>query len=124
MIQTTTEIVRVWGTSALEFLKALFDNANRIVIGEVSVNPANLAGGAEGDTVVALPAGTAAAGDLVFVQEPAALEAGLYRRRAWINATDSLTITLRNETGGAIDGADRVWTYCIVKPHKLRAVGS
>lgn len=119
MIQATVSVVRRWGTSAREFMKALFDAVNAHKYGEVAVNPANLGAGAAAETQVALPAGTAAAGDLVFVQPPFDLEAGLVCLGARISAADTLQIRLYNPTAAAIDGAQKTWTYYVVTPSKL-----
>lgn len=122
MIQPVKQVVRTWGTSALEAAKAFFDGFNAVKFGEVNINPAALAAGATAETAVALPAGTAAAGDLVFVQPPQALEAGLVPIGARISAADTLSVRLYNPTAAALDGAALTWTYLIVTPPRLAVV--
>ena len=121
MIQTVRSVIRRWTESSdsVHPLSALVEEHNKIKIGEVAVNPPDLATLARADVVVALPAGTAAAGDLVFVQPPAALEAGLFVTRAWINAADSLTLTIANYLGGNVNGAALNWTYLVVPVKQL-----
>lgn len=118
MIKATLKVLRKWAFDP-DPLKALVEELNKIKYGEVAVNPASIAAGAEGDTVVALPAGTAAAGNVLLMQPPATLEAGLYLRRAWVSATDQITLTLRNETAGAIDGANLTWTYVLMSHREI-----
>lgn len=120
--QTTKKVKRAWGGSDREALKQLVTAVQAIRFGEVSVNPASAAAGAEVGAVVALPEadfGTIAAGALVFVQPPAAFEAGLYVRRWWISAPNQLTVTVRNETAGAIDAAAANWTVLVLNPVNL-----
>jgi hypothetical protein len=118
--QTTKQVIR---RGAFDDAAAVSQQvAEGIIYGEVGVNPGNLAAGAEAETIVALPAGTGVVGDLVFVQPPndGTLEAGLVPLGARINAVDSLAIKLRNVSGGAIDGAQRAWTYCILRTPRVR----
>jgi hypothetical protein len=44
------------------------------------------------------------------------------KQRAWINAADSLTITIFNPTAGAIDGAALNWTYVILAGKSLNVL--
>jgi hypothetical protein len=91
----------------------------KLVFGEVAVDPANAVANSNVAPQVALPAGTASAGDLVFVQPPSTLEAGLVPVGARISATDQLEINIRNCTAGAIDGVSRTWTWFVVKAAKI-----
>lgn len=92
-----------------------------LLYGEVSVNPPSMATNTESQTSVALPAGTAKAGALVFVQPPTdgSLEAGLVPLGARISADDTLQIKLRNVTGATIDGAAKTWTYFVISIPQL-----
>lgn len=124
MIQAVRNIIRRWtdSSNSLHPLSALVEEWNKEKVGEVSVNPANIAALGRADVVIALPAGTAAAGDMVLVQPPPTLEAGLALQRAWINAADSLTITLFNYSAGAVDGAALNWTYVILAGKQLSVI--
>lgn len=88
------------------------------IIEVANVNPANLAAGAEADLAVALPAGTIPAADvaysIVVPIPPSTLNAGLYVRKARVSAADEITLTIRNETAGAIDAAAATWTFFLV----------
>ena len=112
--QASQDVKRQWGDSDTEPLKVLMDRVD--LWGEVSINPASLATGAEGETTVsiaaALPSGVSiAAGELVLVQPPSNLEAGLMVKSARISATNTLGVTLRNVSGGTVDGAALTWTF-------------
>lgn len=124
MIQAIRNVIRRWteSTGSLHPLQALVEEWNKEKVGEIAVNPPNIASLARADVVVALPAGTAAAGDLVLVQPPAALEAGLILQRAWINAADSITLTIANYSAGAVDGAALNWTYVILAGKQLNVL--
>ena len=81
----------------------------KIVHGTVAnVNPASIAAGGVGS--VALTITGVAGGDVVMVEPPAALEAGLLAGLPVISA-NTVTIPLANPTGDAIDGAARTWRY-------------
>lgn len=120
--QLTAKLKRIWGSSDTDAIRALVEEmAGKIRFGEVSINAGNLVAGAEADVAVTLPAGTfgtVASGALVFVQPPAALEAGIYLRRWWISAANQLTVTLRNETGGAVDPAAATFTVLVLQNKK------
>ncbi|MFL5912769.1 MAG: hypothetical protein ACJ768_19660 [Gaiellaceae bacterium] len=124
MIQAVRNIIRRWtdSSNSLHPLSALVEEWNKEKVGEVSVNPPNILAGARADVVIALPAGTAAAGDMVLVQPPPTLEAGLVASRFWISAADQLTITIYNPTAGAIDGAALNWTYVILAGKQLSVI--
>lgn len=81
--------------------------------GTVSVNPPSIAGGAEADVSVTITG--AAAGDVVVLQPPAALTAGLYIVGVAVTATNTVTLRLYNVTGGAIDEAAATWNYRIFR---------
>lgn len=102
----TVNVKRAWAGGATEALKAVVEGLQHITQFVVNVNPANIVAGAEVDTVVAVPAAEGVKnGDTILCIVPAALNAGVYLRRCFANADNSITITLRNETAGAIDPA-------------------
>lgn len=118
MIQAVRKILRKFAFDP-DPQKALVEELNKIKYGEVAVNPANVGAGAVLNVDVALPAGTAAVGDLVFVAPPIALEAGLVAQAASIPVADTLRIRLYNPTAGGIDGANLTWTYLLLTHQNL-----
>jgi hypothetical protein len=124
--QTAQQVKRQWGTSDTEVLKALVDS--QPIFGEVSINPANLTPNTQAETTVSIAAAlaasgiAAAAGDLVFVQPPSTLEAGLVPVSARITATNTLGVTIRNTTAGAIDGAALTWTFMLIRAKRLEVI--
>lgn len=86
----------------------------KILKGTVSVNPANLADGAEADTSITITG--AAVGDTVILNPPTAgLTAGILICGAWVSATDTVKVRLANQSGGAVDEAAADWSYCIIR---------
>jgi hypothetical protein len=85
---------------------------NHILRGTVAVDPASIAAGAAGSTVITI-AGVKST-DIVVLEPPAALEAGLYPKGV-IPGNGSVTLILGNPTAGAVDGASRTWTYKIYR---------
>lgn len=125
MIQATQGVTRNWGGSAKDFLRAVYNFLNGFRIGEVAINPPNILANTTVDiAAIALPVGTAAVGDYVDVQAPATLEHGLVCQGARIAVADQLTVRISNVTAGAIDGANLVWTYKIIKLTAARPVAS
>lgn len=125
MIQQTQNVTRNWGGSARDFLRAAYNFLNGFRIGEVAVNPPNILANTTVDVAaIALPAGTAAIGDYADVQAPATLEHGLVAQGARIDVADQLTIRISNVTAGAIDGANKTWTYKIIKATAARPIAS
>lgn len=120
MQQVTKYLKRMWGGGERDALRVLVEEfAQKFEYGEIAVNPANLAAGAAAQTAVALPSGSIGAnGDLIFVQPPADLEAGLVPMGAVISG-GNIQVRLYNPTAAGIDGASKTWTYLIEKPGKL-----
>lgn len=83
-----------------------------VIKGTVSINLASIAAGAE--ATVAVTVSGAAVGDIVVVNPPA-LTAGLGISYAYVSATDTVTIRVRNASGGAIDEAAGTWSYLLVR---------
>ena len=70
-----------------------------------TVDPASIATGALGTVTVACPG--ARTGDVALASLPS-LNTGLTVANAYVSAADTVTIALRNTTGGAIDDAEQV----------------
>lgn len=85
----------------------------QIMSGTVSVNPASIAAASTGDTTVTITG--VASGDVVVMNPPDALEAGLAFGGCWVSAADSVKVRLVNPTAGAVDGAARNWTYAVFR---------
>lgn len=80
--------------------------------GTLTVDPASLGAAARAGTTVALVG--VRPGDIVYLEPPAALEAGLVLSGV-VAGTDQITIYLTNYTAGAVDGASRSWSYVVIK---------
>lgn len=76
--------------------------------GTLSVNPGAIADQSRGSIAVTLTG--LAVGDLLQLEPPAALEAGLAYSGFLISA-NTVTIYLYNSSGGSIDGAALNWIY-------------
>jgi hypothetical protein len=83
-----------------------------IVEGTFNADPPSIAGGANGSVAVTL-AGVAAT-DIVVLEPPATLEAGLQYRGVNVTA-NTITILLSNSSGAPVDGASKAWAYKIIK---------
>ena len=121
MIQAIRKVLRRWSFDP-DPQKAIVEELNKISYGEVTLDPASLAAATNREDTVALPAGTAAAGDLVFVQPPSNLANGLVVIGARISAADTLAIRFYNPTAGAIDSPSGVWTYHLVRNQQIAAL--
>lgn len=125
MIQATTNVTRVWGNSARDFRRAIYNFLTGIRIGEVAINPPNIVANTTADVAaIALPAGTAAVGDYVQVQPPATLENGLVCQSARIDVADQLTVRISNVTAADINGANLTWTYRVEKITAQRPIAT
>lgn len=80
--------------------------------GTVTLDPASIAAGASGTVTVTI-AGLKST-DILIMEPPAALEAGLYPKGV-IVGNGSATLILGNPTAGAVDGASRVWGYKVIR---------
>lgn len=78
--------------------------------GTVAIDPPSIGAGAVGTVSVTI-AGVKAT-DIVSLEAPATLEAGLIPK-TWRAKTNGVDLDILNYTGGAIDGASRTWTYKI-----------
>lgn len=77
-----------------------------------TLNFASIAAGATAELTVTLTG--AAAGDVVALGPPAALEAGL-AATGIVTAADTVTVRLLNTTGGAVDPASATWKVRVSK---------
>lgn len=98
--ETAAGSLRVGGSGAL--VKA-------IKSGTVAVDPPSINASTRG-TATATIAGVAA-GDLLILEPPSALEAGLLYVGHYVSAANTVTIMFYNPTGTAVDGASRSWRY-------------
>lgn len=116
MIQQAIQVLKKWAFDP-DPLAGVVQELNRIQYGEVAVNPASIAAGAQANTDVAV-AGLVA-GDVVLVQPPATLE-NLVVMSATVPATGTLRIRLFNPTAGAIDGASLTWTWVRIANRQIQ----
>lgn len=63
----------------------------------------------------------AAAGDLVILGPPSAIEAGLIWC-GFVSADDTVTIRLHNTTGSPVDPASGTWSVQVIKPNSLPSI--
>ena len=81
--------------------------------GTVAVDPAEIAANTRAETQVTITG--AATGDIVIMNPPAALEAGLVFSHARVSAANTVQVGLGNITGSPIDGASLTWSYAILR---------
>lgn len=67
----------------------------------------------EATLTITVPGATA--GDIVVIQEPASLETGVEVRKKWVSADDTVSITLRNDSGSPVDPASGDFTALVTK---------
>lgn len=80
-----------------------------IIAGTAAVDPPSIAAGAKGTATLTITG--AAAGDVVMLNAPSALEAGLLVMGWYVSGADTVTIMLYNATSSPLDGASLTWTY-------------
>lgn len=86
----------------------------KVIRGTVAVDPASLNDTTTADTSITITG--AAVGDTVIMNPPTAgLTAGLLICGAWVSATDTVKVRIRNESGGTIDEASGTWSYCLIR---------
>lgn len=85
----------------------------QITKGTITVDPASLAADAVADTDVTLTG--AATTDVIIVHPPGDLTADLEYVGSWISAANTVTIRLKNNSGGAIDEASAAWNFVLIK---------
>lgn len=82
-----------------------------------SLDFGSISASSEASLTVTVPG--ARAGDLVQVQVPAALDDGLILRKAWVSAKNTVSIRLRNLTGGGIDPAAGDFAVFVTTPNRM-----
>jgi hypothetical protein len=85
----------------------------QVAVGSVDVNPASLAAQTSAETDVTITG--VVVGDIVLMNPPESLEAGLCFSGARVSDDDTVSVRLSNVTGGAVDGASRTWGYLVVR---------
>lgn len=86
---------------------------------QATLDFSSISAGAIGTSTVTVDG--AAAGDLVVLGPPAAIEAGL----VWcgfVSADDTVTIRMHNTTGSPIDPASASWSVQVTKPNSLPSI--
>lgn len=84
----------------------------KIVVGTVAIDPPSIAAQTRGSQTFTVTG--AAAGDILILLPPAALNAGLVYAGCDITGASTGTVYLGNLTGGAIDDGSNTWIYCWV----------
>jgi hypothetical protein len=84
-----------------------------VFYGTVSVDPPNIAANSSGTVAVTITG--VQTGDLVFLTPPSDMETDLIFQGADVTA-GTVTIQIRNVSGGDIDGANRTWSYMVIRP--------
>lgn len=80
--------------------------------GTVSLNPPSIAAQSRGSVTFTITG--AAVGDVVVMQPPGALNAGLVYAGCAVTAPNTVTVYLGNLTGGAIDDGAQTWRWLLV----------
>ena len=96
-------------TVVAEILNA---NGARLEFGTFTLDPASIADGAQGAEAVTVNG--AEAGDLVFC-ECQGLDASLAYAGSKVTDADEVTVYINNDSGGAVNGAEKTWSYMLVK---------
>lgn len=81
----------------------------RLEVGTGAVNPGSIATVTRGTATLTIVG--VAAGDIVYLQPPSGLNAGLLYCGCYVSGADTVTIVLYNATGGSIDDGSLTWTY-------------
>jgi len=85
------------------------DPIKKVVTGTTALNPGSINSVTRGTVTFTLTG--AAAGDLIHMQPPSALDDDLIFVGAEVTSANTVTVYLYNPTGGAIDDASRTWRY-------------
>ena len=83
-----------------------------IEIGTFTLDPASIADNSQGIETVTVAG--AKVGDLVFINGEA-LPLGAIIAGAKVTATNTVSVYINNETGGALDIGSKTWDYLLVK---------
>lgn len=82
-----------------------------VIKGSVTVDPPALTAGAKVSVALSVPG--VAPGDVVYLEPPAALEAGILRAGHAVTAPGTVTLYLAGSA--TVDGAARTWTYTCLR---------
>jgi len=85
-----------------------------VLYGTVSVDPPNINANTSATFTVTITG--VQPGDLVFLTPPSSIEGELVFQGANVTAANTVTIRMRNVTGGGINGAPRTWSYMVIRP--------
>lgn len=85
-----------------------------------AVDPASIAAQTSAETAVTLT-GVGVDDEVVGVEIPASLEAGLAYSGARVSAADTVQLRLTNVTTAAVDGASRTWVFFVAKKNQEAA---
>ncbi len=80
---------------------------------QLAVDPPNIGAVAAANVDIAAPGVNI--GDVVIPEPPATLEAGLCPQGATVVAKDSIRLRITNPSAGAIDGANLLWNFTIIR---------
>lgn len=98
-----SDSVNIGSGGALTFVKKV----------AVSVNPASINTVTLAEETVTVTG--AAAGDIVVVSPPAALDAGIAVVGAFVSAANTVKLRLYNSTGGSVDIAAGNWVFGLIR---------
>ncbi|MCX8051231.1 MAG: hypothetical protein N3B17_04975 [Chlorobi bacterium] len=90
------------------------DGISEILHNTISVNPPNIGGNSSATLTVTITGVNT--GDRVFLTPPSDLEDELVFQGATVTGANTVTIKIRNVSGGAVDGSARNWNYLVIKP--------
>ena len=85
-----------------------------VFYGTVFVDPPNIAANSSGTVAVNITG--VQTGDLVFLTPPSGMETDLIFQGADVTAGGTVTIQIRNVSGGDVDGASLEWSYMVIRP--------
>jgi len=85
-----------------------------VFYGTVFVDPPNIAANSSGTVAVNITG--VQTGDLVFLTPPSGMETDLIFQGADVTAEGTVTIQIRNVSGGDVDGASLEWSYMVIRP--------
>lgn len=92
---------------------AITDTTGIWLSGTIVVDPASIAAGAAGNTVVAVAG--ALTTDVVCLTPPSDLEAGLAVQGGFVATAGNITVRMVNHSAAAVDGASKTWRYALIR---------
>ena len=81
--------------------------------GTATLDPASILATTKGSVTFTLMG--AQVGDVIIMQPPATLEAGLLHIGAAVTSANTVSVYLFNDTGSPVDGASLAWVYLWIK---------